>query len=243
MQPQSTDPFGRPQTDLASPPSAEPAQQAPVTIQPVTLGQPTPSIAPEPTPAVAPAPPAPVAPTPAPAPAASTFMSYNSSVLAGQVSEDPDQPDVAPIPVVHVLSPRGVEYVMLTIALFTGAIGLTAILLCLVYGETGFSSLSFPIAMLLVGLPLFAGFFLRLKGAELDAPRLKLDQSKRRSTQFTQIVSFLVCLGALLGLLSSVFAAIGGDVDDIGKAIGAAIIILIVFGGILAYYWWDEHKL
>lgn len=155
-------------------------------------------------------------------------------------STSPDS--VVPTPVVQVLSPRGVEYVMLTIALFTAATGLTAILLCLVNGQTGLMSLSLPVSLLIVGLPIFAGLFLRLKKAELNNPSLKLDQSKRRSTQTTQIISFIVSLFTVVGLLVSIFAAISGSAGDVGKGVASALITLIIFGGILAYYWWDEHR-
>lgn len=162
--------------------------------------------------------------------------SYNTSL--GSTEHDP----VVPTPVVQVLSPRGVEYVMLTISLFTAAIGLTAILLCLVNGQTGLMSLSLPVSLLIVGLPIFAALFLRLKKAELADPRLKLDQSKRRSTQATQIISFVVSLFTVVGLFVSIFATISGEGEGAGKAIASAFITLIIFGGILAYYWWDEHR-
>ena len=160
---------------------------------------------------------------------------------APQPSTNVDDP-VTPMPVVQVLSPRGVEYVMLTIALFTAAIGLTSALLCLVNGQTSLMSLSLPAALLLVGLPVFAALFLRLKRAELKNPSLKLDQSKRRSTQTTQIISFLVSILTLVGLIVTIFAAIGGETESIGKAIASALIVFVIFTGILAYYWWDEHR-
>lgn len=163
---------------------------------------------------------------------------FGTTDTLNSTSPDP----VVPTPVVQVLSPRGVEYVMLTIALFTAAIGLTAILLCLVNGQTGLMSLSLPVSLLIVGLPIFAGLFLRLKKAELNNPSLKLDQSKRRSTQTTQIISFVVSLFTVVGLLVSIFAAISGSAGDVGKGIASALITLIIFGGILAYYWWDEHR-
>lgn len=168
-------------------------------------------------------------------------VSYNSTELVNNV-EAVDQASVVPTPVVQVLSPRGVEYVMLTIALFTSAIGLVSILLCLVNGQTSLVSLSLPVSLMLVGLPIFAGLFLRLKKAELNNPSLKLDQSKRRSTQTTQIVAFIVSLFTLVGLFVSIFAAISGTMDNLGKTIASTLIVFIVFGGILAYYWWDEHR-
>ena len=154
------------------------------------------------------------------------------------------QNGINPQPVVHVLSPRGVEYVFLTIALFTAAIGMTSILLSLVNGKTDFAVLSFPVAVLVVSLPVFSWLFLRLKQAELLNPSLQLDASKRRSTQFTQIVTFLVVFFTSIGFLTAIFAKMAGQYDGSPiKLILDVAVILGVSGGILFYYWRDEHKL
>ncbi|HSW66483.1 MAG TPA: hypothetical protein VLI54_05085 [Bacillota bacterium] len=148
-----------------------------------------------------------------------------------------------PMPVVRVLSPVGVEYLFLTILLFVSAGALMGILLLLVNGGTEFSSLAFPTATLVVSLPLFAVLFLRLKKMELRNPALQLDPSKRRSTQFTQAVAFIVSLFTLIGLVFSIFAKLGGQSSvSIGKAFLDALCVLAVAGGILYYYWRDEHK-
>jgi hypothetical protein len=118
---------------------------------------------------------------------------------------------VKPVPVVRVLSPFGVEYVFLTLTLFAAAIGLTSALLALVNGKTDFSALAFPTALLVVSVPVFGVIFLHLKKLELSRPELKLDASKRRSTQVTQIVSFIVSLLTLVGLVFAIFAKIGGQ--------------------------------
>lgn len=150
---------------------------------------------------------------------------------------------VAPTPVVQVLSPLGVEYMFLTISLFTAAVSLTGLLISMVNGEFGFAQLSFPGASFLVSLPLFAALFLRVKKRELANPALKQDASKRRATQFTQVASYIVCLFTLIGLVASVFAKIGGQLDtSIVKVVGDCASLLVVFGGMLAYYWHDEHK-
>ena len=159
----------------------------------------------------------------------------------------PDQPPAAsgvvPQAVVRVLSPRGVEYVFLTIALLTGAIGLTSALISLVNGKTDFNVLEFPAATLLVSIPIFAWLFLRLKKAELLNPSLKLDPSKRRSTQFTQIVSFIITFFTLIGFVSIVFAKMAGQYGgSLVKVLLDVLVILLVVGGILVYYWRDEHR-
>lgn len=155
----------------------------------------------------------------------------------------PSQGDIRPVPVVKVLSPIGVEYVFLTITLFVGAGSLMAVLLMLFNGITEFSALAFPVAALLVTVPLFAFLFLRLKKLELRDPSLKLDPSKRRSTQFTQVVAFLISLFTVIGFIFTLFAKMGGDSHtSVGKAFLDMLAVLLVSGGVLAYYWLDEHK-
>jgi hypothetical protein len=153
------------------------------------------------------------------------------------------QDPLRPVAVVRVLSPVGVEYVFLTFTLFTGAFGLASAFLSLVNGKADFSVLAFPTATLLVSVPIFAYLFLRLKKMELYQPDLKLDPSKRRSTQFTQIFSFIICLFTLIGLVFAILSSIGGQsAVSVGKAFLDALSLLVVFGGVLAYYWRDEHK-
>ena len=150
---------------------------------------------------------------------------------------------VRPVPVVRVLSPFGIEYVFMTICLFAGAIALIAALISLVNGKTDFSVLALPAAVLLVTVPVFGFFFLRLKKLELDRPELKLDPSKRRSTQATQIVAFLTVLFTLIGFIFDIFMKIGGQGGPtVVKAGLDGLCLLVVAGGILYYYWRDEHK-
>lgn len=151
---------------------------------------------------------------------------------------------INPVPVVNVLSTRGVEYAFLTISLFVFASSLIGILLVLVNGAFNFAALSFPISALLISLPVFAFFFLRLKKLELQNPERKLDPSKRRWTQFTQIVAFIVTLFTLVGVVFGVMSRIGGMGAgvSIGKILLNGLCIIVVSGGILAYYWFDEHR-
>lgn len=168
---------------------------------------------------------------------------HETSAYGFQSTQASVNQTVIPQPVVKVLSPRGVEYVFMTIALVTGAVGLTSALLALVNGNDSFSVLYFPLALLLVSVPIFSGLFLRLKQAELLDPNARLDASKRRSTQFLQIVSFFICFFTLIGLLATIFAKVSGTYNgSLVKVILDVIVILAVAGGILFYYWNDEHK-
>ena len=159
------------------------------------------------------------------------------------IPNPPAPQGVVPQPVVKVLSPRGVEYVFMTIALVTGAVGLASALLAIVNGSYSFSVLYFPLSLLLVSVPVFSWLFLRLKHVEVLDPAARLDASKRRSTQFIQISSFFVCFFTLIGFLATVFAKLNGSYNgSIVKVILDVLVILVVAGGILFYYWRDEHK-
>ncbi len=152
--------------------------------------------------------------------------------------------DDKPVPVVKVLSVRGVEYAMMSILLWFGAGSLITVLVTLVMGGTDFDNLAFPVSMLLVCLPAFAWLFLRLRKAELDDPALRLEPSKRRFSQITQILSFLTCFFTIVTVIYTLVSKVGGnDVGNIGKVLGVSAVILAIAGGILTYYWFDEHKL
>ena len=148
-----------------------------------------------------------------------------------------------PVPVVRVLSVRGVEYTMMTIALWFSATGLAWALLNLLNGSSNFSFLVVPVSILISSLPFFALLFIRLKRAELANPALRFEPSKRRLSQLTQVLAFLVCL-----INISVFAynimqkANDSGTTSIGKAIVNLLVVLGVAGGILIYYWFDEHR-
>jgi hypothetical protein len=148
-----------------------------------------------------------------------------------------------PIAVVKVLSSRGVEYVFLIFALIVGSISLGAVIISLINGHSDFNSLAYPTAALIVSVPVFAYLFLRLKKAELLNPAMATDPSKRRSTQFIQIYSYIICFLTLVGIIAEVFSKISGSYKgSILKLILDAIVVLVIAGGILVYYWRDEHR-
>ena len=146
------------------------------------------------------------------------------------------------VPVVKVWSVRGVEYAIMSFTLWAIAISITWVPVALITGSTGFIALSPPLALLLVSLPIFAFFFLRLKKAELADPKMRVESTKRRFSQITQIVSFVVCFVSLLTIVSSILAAMGGESDNVGQTISSALVFLVVWGGLFMYYWRDERK-
>ena len=149
-----------------------------------------------------------------------------------------------PMPVVKVLSVRGVEYVMMTISLWVLASALTWALLAVVNGQGTFKLLAFPISLMLVSLPIFALLYLRLRKAELENPVLRLDASKRRLSQITQILAFITCLSNLIAFVYILLSKIGGESSiSLGKSFMNLIVVLLIAGGILLYYWADEHRI
>ncbi len=149
-----------------------------------------------------------------------------------------------PIPVIEVLSVRGVEYVMMTIALWIGAITLAWVVLNMLNGSRGFNYVIVPTSALVICVPVFGLFFLRLKRAELADPSLKFDPSKRRWSQITQILAYTA---VLINLMYFVYIVLqhtsGGSKTSITKALLNLVVILVVAGGVLTYYWFDEHRL
>lgn len=179
------------------------------------------------------------------APDTSTFhQSPNRSLSESNLkSEEATSSPLNPIAVVRVLSTRGIEYVFLTFALVIASISLGAVIISLINGHYDFNVLAYPTAALLVSVPIFALFFLRLKKAENLNPSLVLDPSKRRSTQFIQIYTYIICFLTLIGIVSEIFAKMAGNyAGSIVKLILDGLVILIIAGGILFYYWRSEHK-
>ena len=155
------------------------------------------------------------------------------------MSHDSDEP----VPVVRVLSVRGVEYTMMTIALWFSATGLAWVLLNLLNGSFNFNFLVIPVSVLISSLPFFAILFIRLKRAELANPALRFEPSKRRLSQLTQVLAFIVCLINISVFVYSIMQkANGSGTTSIGKAIINLLVILAIAGGILVYYWFDEHR-
>lgn len=156
---------------------------------------------------------------------------------------DPKKQSTNPVPVVPVLSPVGVEYVFMAVAQVAAAVGLVSALMAVVNGKFEFSVLAFPAALLLVAVPVFAALFLRLKQLEVAKPDLRLDPSRRRTTQVLQIGSFLVVFGTLISWVAALFHTVAGSNSmSLGKMTLNALCVLVVAGGILVYYWFDEHR-
>jgi hypothetical protein len=149
-----------------------------------------------------------------------------------------------PIPVVKVYSTRGVEYGMMTIVLWVLASTLAWLLINLINGSKTFDYLVVPTSALVVCVPVFGLLFLRLKKAELATPSLKYEPSKRRWSQLTQFVAFIVVLVNLIVFVYEILVRFGTDKksESLMKSSLTTLVILVIAGGILAYYWFEEHR-
>jgi hypothetical protein len=173
----------------------------------------------------------------------------------------PEDAAEAPRAVVQALSTRGLEYIIMFIALAVSAISLGSILHSSV--NTLFGSFDsalgsggvVPVAAsaLLVSFPILAYLFLRLKRAELVNPSLRRDPSRKRAIQLTLVVTFMVGLGNVIYFVYSLMSGSQPDSYDT-NAFGSSaansiagnfvhlLITLAIAGGIFYYYWRDEHQ-
>lgn len=171
------------------------------------------------------------------------FMKPETSKTQNSTTAQLSSSDGNPVPVVKVLSVRGVEYLMMSFTLWIATGALIWTLLSIVNGYSSASLLAMSIALLLVCVPTFGFFFLRLKNQELTNPELRYEPSKRRLTQITQFLAFVTCLFNIVAFVYLIIAKVGGSESiSLGKSFLNLIIILIVAGGVLAYYWNDEHR-
>lgn len=160
--------------------------------------------------------------------------------------EIPPAGPLRPVPTIRMLSARGMEYAMMTVALWITAASLAWILLNLVNGSRSFNFLVVPTAALVVSLPVYAGFFIRLKRAEIAHPKLRTDPSRRRWSQLTQFLAYVVFLINLIIYVYQLMLRYGTDranLPAIGRVTADAAVVLLISFVLLAYYWVDEHRL
>ena len=165
----------------------------------------------------------------------------------------------SPRPVVQNLSTRGLEFIIMFIALGVAAVALGSILHSSVNTLFGSNesilgsggSVPFAASALVVAFPILAYLFLRLQKAELANPSLRLDASRKRAIQITLVVTFLVGLG---NVIYFVYSLMSGNNNDSYNTFGSSaansllgnfvhlVITLAIAGGIFVYYWRDEHQ-
>ncbi|MGI9027332.1 MAG: DUF5671 domain-containing protein [Candidatus Saccharimonadales bacterium] len=164
-----------------------------------------------------------------------------------------------PIAVMNVSTTRGIEYLIMFIALWITATAIASLLHHSVETLSGIDGIYYGIAplaapALIVSLPIFGYLFLRLKKAEIEEPEIRKDPSRKRAIQLTLLVTFLIGIGKIIAYLFSLIngGGEGGGIFEDGYEteyvispiydILHAIITLGIAGGIFVYYWRDIHK-
>lgn len=178
------------------------------------------------------------------------------------------QATAAPIAVVHNLSVRGFEYSIMFISLWASAFSIASLMITYindladkttgsyVYGTSNTFSI-LAITILIVSFPIFAYMFLRLKRIELAEPELRHDSSRRRFTQLTMLLSFLVGLGFVIYFLYTALSSGnnnpptyypngGGPLDTSSDSLLfpflRTLVVVAISGVIFLYYWREDHK-
>lgn len=137
---------------------------------------------------------------------------------------------------------RSIEYVFMTIALLATAFSLALTLLLWTNGwlkdESSTGAAVYPVAMLIIALPLYAALLLDVKEAELHDPSLRRNIYRRLSNQLVRVVAFTTCFLALVGLVYGVLAHAASSTSNgsLWHVFVNAAIFLVIAGGILAYY-------
>lgn len=159
-----------------------------------------------------------------------------------------------PISVVNNLSVRGFEYSIMFLSLLISASSTAVISQIFIndlfdkanglYEYGGVNEMAaFMITLLLVAFPIFAFLFLRLKKAELADPSLLQDPSRRRWSQFTQLVTFLVSIGYIVSFIYVLITpSRTGSGPDVLQQLLRTVSILVITGGVFAYYWYEDHR-
>ena len=157
----------------------------------------------------------------------------------------PNPSILQPTPVVKMWSTRGLEYAMMAISLWISALALGWLIIELINDRNSFVALVSPVSALVVCVPVLTFFFIRLKAEESKNPLLRADPSRRRWTQLTQFLAYIVVLLGLIGLVRTLLARYGADTTygrSFGKTVLDSVTAIIVPLIILVYYWADEHR-
>lgn len=137
---------------------------------------------------------------------------------------------------------RGVEYIFLTIALLTAASSLMVVLInwidgSFLNGQSDFYTISFPASALIISLPVFALLLMDVRRAESRQAGLRSNPYKKWSALFVRIVAFTTCFFTLIGMVYGIFTHAGGESEgSLSILFVNTAVILVVAGGILAYY-------
>ncbi len=192
-------------------------------------------------------------------PAPPTTMPPKPAVMPEQGSRSTSETEIAaysqastPVEVVQTLTTKGIEYLIMFIALWGAAFSLGLLLHQLVdtYLSTNENNIynggaTFGATTLIVCLPIFLCLFLYLKKAELLDTSIKKDPSRRKLVQLTLLVSFLFGIGYIISFLYTLIQGpdpYSGTAPSLVRQLLHMLITILIAGGIFTYYWVDEHR-
>lgn len=165
-------------------------------------------------------------------------IAHHAVVRAWQPADEPASKSNEPF-----VSSYSTEYIFLTISLLSAALGLTIALLALVNGVFDFAVLVFPAATLILALPIYSWFFGRLRWAERRNPRLRYTLTRRICSKLVQTLMFITVLFTAIGFLTLLLAKMGTGYDgSLAQITLNVVVIELIAGSILTYYWRDEHQ-
>lgn len=179
---------------------------------------------------------------------------------SGRPVPPPPHKSSEPIAVVQRYSTRGMEYSIMFISLFFGAVSLGIFLhdlldrytLASPQNGTFLDDATLPAVMAIVTLPIFVLLYIRLSRVEKSNPAVHNDSSRRHGVQLALIISFIWGIVTLVGYLYQLLTSLSGTVTPDTAVVAGTnyqliqfmhlLITLAIAGGIFAYYWIDEHK-
>jgi hypothetical protein len=201
-------------------------------------------------------PPPPSAQTvPTPGSHAMAAAGVTHSYHAAQSSDAKNQP-THPISVVENLTLRGFEYKIFSVTLVLALVALIFVADFSI-GSSDWSSMAFPLTVLIVTGPLALFLFMRLHRAELLQPELRKDPSRRKVVQGIQLVTFL---GVVVHTIIIVYLLLSGHYSSTSTGFGLDegsgtshggdllsdilrwLITVVLAGGTFLYYWRDDHR-
>jgi hypothetical protein len=155
-------------------------------------------------------------------------------------------PSIMPVAVERVSSPRGVEYALLFLGFWATIAGVITMGNLAIFSQFSTASAAFPLSILIILFPIFIGFFLRLRKAEIKKPALAKDPSRRRGIQVTQLVMATVII---IQSFSFVYRLIGcggntGVCTDrfSWRSLFSLLFSYLICGSVFAYLWMIERR-
>lgn len=145
------------------------------------------------------------------------------------------------------LTNHGLEYTIMFVSLWAFASSLGFLLHTAVSSTFSTShyppDVTFPIAALLVALPMYIGSFIYNKRLQDRQPEVTNDRARQSLTNMTLLVTFLMALGYLIYFLYSLLKGGSDGGDSLVESFLHMLITVSICTAIFIYYWRDSrHK-